>query len=242
MISFTGFAFFTVKNNTHKRGLIFMITNETIQFLQDIKKNNNREWFTYNKKRYEIARSEFESFISDLMMQIAQFDPEIAGLDPKRCIFRIYRDTRFSRDKRPYKTNFGAHLALFSAKPHDRAGYYVHIEPANSFLAGGAYMPPAPWLKAIRAAIDQNGQKLINIINDPLFRKFFVEMQGEKLKTTPKDYSTDHPYIELLRQKSFLAMHRLTDQQIMSDNMVQYAAEVFAVLKPFDDFLNASLE
>ena len=219
-----------------------MISEETIHFLRDLNKNNNREWFNLNKHRYEKARSEFEQFISDLIVHIAPFDPEITELNPKKCIFRIYRDTRFAKDKRPYKTNFGAHMAVYAAKPHDRAGYYVHLEPGNSFLAGGAYMPPAPWLNAIRQAIDKNGQKLTDIINDPLFKKYFTEMQGEKLKTTPKDYSADHPFIELLRHKSFLAMHRLNDSQVLSADLIQHAANVFAALKPFDEFLNDSLD
>jgi len=219
-----------------------MISEETIHFLRDLNKNNNREWFNLNKHRYEKARSEFEQFISDLIVHIAPFDPEITELNPTKCIFRIYRDTRFAKDKRPYKTNFGAHMAVYAAKPHDRAGYYVHLEPGNSFLAGGAYMPPAPWLNAIRQAIDKNGQKLTDIINDPLFKKYFTEMQGEKLKTTPKDYSADHPFIELLRHKSFLAMHRLNDSQVLSADLIQHAANVFAALKPFDEFLNDSLD
>ena len=127
-----------------------MISNKVFQFLTEIKINNDRNWFNANKSKYEEARAEFELFIAELIKKIAGFDPPILRLEAKKCIFRIYRDTRFSKDKKPYKTNFGAHLVDSHERPHDRAGYYVHLEPGNSFLAGGAYLPPGPWLNAIR--------------------------------------------------------------------------------------------
>lgn len=219
-----------------------MISYNTLQFLKELSANNNRPWFQVNKGRYEEARADFEGFISKLILQIARFDPPIAELEAKRCIFRIYRDTRFSRDKKPYKTNFGAHLVSTDAKPHDRAGYYIHLQPGNCFLAGGAYMPPALWLKAIREAIDQNGRELMKILNHPDFKKCFGEMEGEKLKTTPRDYPADHPFIDLLRYKSFLAVHKLSDKDTMSNNFLRTSSEVFKALKPFDDFLNNSLD
>jgi uncharacterized protein (TIGR02453 family) len=219
-----------------------MISYKTYQFLSELSEKNNRPWFQANKSRYEEARADFEQFISKLILEIATFDPPIAELEAKRSIFRIYRDTRFSKDKKPYKTNLGAHLVSVEAKPHDRAGYYIHLQPGNSFLAGGAYLPPAPWLKAIRNKIDQKGNELIKIINDPVFKKFFGDMEGEKLKTTPRDYQADHPFIELLRYKSFLAVHKLTDKDTMSESFLKKAAEVFRALKPFDDFLNQSLD
>ena len=163
-------------------------------------------------------------------------------LEPKKCIFRIYRDTRFSTDKRPYKTNLGAHLVSQHSRPHDRAGYYIHLQPGNCFLAGGAYMPPSPWLNAIRSAIDEEGDQFIKIINSPEFKKHFGDMQGEKLKTSPRDYPTDHPYIELLRHKSFLATHIVSEKQMTSDDFIDHAVTVFYALKPFDDFLNNALK
>lgn len=215
-----------------------MITKATLQYLKDLKKNNNRSWFTEIKPRFDAARAEFETFISQLILEIALFDPVIGELESRRCIFRIYRDTRFSKDKTPYKTNFGAHLVGHESKVYDRAGYYFHLEPGNIFLAGGAYLPPGPWLNSIRRAIDQNGRKFIRIINDPLFKKYFGELDGEKLKTTPRDYPADHPYIELLRYKSFLALHPVSDRQALAEDFFKYCGQVFAALKPFDDFLN----
>jgi uncharacterized protein (TIGR02453 family) len=219
-----------------------MISPDTFQFLKELSENNERSWFQSNKKRYDDARSNFEGFITELMVHIAQFDSSVTGLDPRKCIFRIYRDTRFSPDKRPYKTNLGAHLVAQHSRPHDRAGYYIHLQPGNNFLAGGAYMPPAPWLNAIRDSIDQNGEKLNKIIEHPDFKRYFGKMEGEKLKTFPRGYPPDHPHIELLRHKSFLASHSFRDKDAESENFVVHASTVFKALKPFDDFLNDALQ
>jgi uncharacterized protein (TIGR02453 family) len=224
-----------------KQEEIDMITNKTFKFLKELRTNNNRDWFNANKLGFEEVKSEFEAFIADLIPRIAAFDPPIARLEPKKCIFRIYRDTRFSKDKTPYKTNLGAHLAAYADKPHDRAGYYIHLEPGNTFLAGGAYLPPAPWLRAIRESIDRHGEEFNEVLNSAGFKKYFDEMEGEKLKTRPKDYPEDHPHIELLRYKSFLAVHRVSDKDAMAVNFTEHVVQVFKALKPFDDFLNKSL-
>ncbi len=219
-----------------------MISPSTLDFLADLKQNNDRTWFTANKPRYEAARREFEDFIGALIPRIAQFDPLIARLEAKKCIFRIYKDTRFAKDKSPYKTNFGAHLVEAAERPHDRAGYYIHVEPGNIFLGGGAYIPPSSWLNAIRRAIDRDGQTLVAIINSPEFKKYFGEMEGEQLKTRPKDYPADHPHIDLLKRKSFLAMRKVTDAETQQAGFVDQAARIFKALKPFDDFLNQAME
>jgi uncharacterized protein (TIGR02453 family) len=219
-----------------------MISPKTFQFLKDLVQNNERPWFQSNKHRYEEARANFEDFIGRLMLQIARFDPDIADLDPRKCIFRIYRDTRFSPDKRPYKTNLGAYLVSAHSRPHDRAGYYIHLQPGNNFLAGGAYLPPSPWLNAIRDVIDNNGQKLLKILDHPDFKKYFGKMEGEILKTVPRGYAPDHPHIELLRHKSFLASHSFSEEDAGSEDFILHATKVFAALKPFDDFLNDALK
>jgi len=219
-----------------------MITKKTLQFLKDLKKNNSRDWFNSNKVRFEEAKAEFGQFTGELILQIAKFDPVIGDLEAKKCIFRIYRDTRFSKDKTPYKINFGAHLVAAKVRPHDRAGYYVHLEPGNIFLAGGAYLPPSPWLKAIRQEIHENGNEFKKILKSAGFKKYFGELEGEKLLTTPKDYSADHPFIELLKYKSFLAVHNVSDKDAQSENFLKYSAQAFKALKPFDDFLNRPLD
>ena len=218
------------------------ISNTTFKFLKDLKNNNNREWFTDNKKRYEEAKGEFEEFIGALIKHIAKFDPPIIELNPKKTVFRIYRDVRFSANKDPYKINMGAHLSNSPSKIHDRAGYYIQIQPGNSFLAGGAYLPPNPWIGNIRQEIDYNTKEFKKIINSASFKKYFGEMEGEQLKTAPKGYPKDHPEIELLRYKSFLASNKCDDKLVTSSDFLNHSASVFKAMKPFDDFLNRAAE
>ena len=218
------------------------INKSTFKFLRDLKKNNNRDWFNENKPIYEDARANFEEFIANLIINISKFDPPIENVNPRKSIFRIYRDTRFSKDKTPYKINLGAHLTPHSSKLHDRAGYYIHIEPNNSFLAGGAYLPPAPWLNAIRYEINRNSKEFKKIITNRSFKNYFGELEGEKLKTAPRDYPKDHPEIELLKFKSFLALHKVTDKDVVSEKYLQHSVKVFKALHPFDKFLNDAIE
>jgi uncharacterized protein (TIGR02453 family) len=216
------------------------ISIELLAFLKDLKANNNKEWFTANKTRYEAAKTEFETFITDLFARVAVFDPSIGHLKAKQCIFRIYRDVRFSKDKSPYKSHFGAHISIAPKKSeiHTRSGYYIHVEPGDSMLAGGAYLPQGDWLKGIRQEIDYNGADLVKILENADFKKTFGELEGEKLARMPKGYPEDHTYIELLKMKSFLATHKVTDAELAKANFVETAAEVFKTLKPLGDFLN----
>lgn len=220
------------------------LSKKTLQYLNDLRKNNDRDWFNQNKSRYKKARQEFVQFVDELIQAVSEFDPSIAHQTAKNCVFRIHRDVRFSKDKSPYKTNFGAHItgAAKKSEIHSRAGYYIHIEPGQSFLAGGAYQPTGKWMKAIRMEIDENAEKLKKIINSKSFKNTFGEMEGEKLKTSPRDYSSDHPEIELLRYKSFLATHQLKEERILSDDFLSHCKDVFTVLYPFDQFLNNAQE
>ncbi len=220
------------------------ITRATLHFLGELREQNNRDWFAGNKKRYETAKLEFDNFVNGLIAQISAYDPSIAHLTAKDCVFRIYRDVRFSADKSPYKTHFGAHLtsAVKKTAVHARAGYYIHLEPGGAFLAGGAYLPDPAWLKAIRSEIHYNGKLLHSILDNRDFKRYFGGIEGDKLKTTPKDYASDHPDLELLKHKSFLAIHRLNDEQITKPHFLEHCASVFESLKPFNDFLNMSLD
>lgn len=216
------------------------ISKSTFQFLTDLRANNNREWFTENKKRYETAKAEFEAFVDALIGKIVEFDPTIGHHKAKDCVFRIYRDVRFSKDKSPYKVHFGAHVTAAAKRSeiHSRAGYYIHLEPGGSMLAGGAYLPEKDWLKNIRQEIDYNGAELRKILSGKDFKTYFGEIEGEKLKTTPQGYGADHPEIELLKHKSFLASHKPTDSQVLAPDFLSHAANVFKALYPFDQFLN----
>ncbi|MBK8413382.1 MAG: DUF2461 domain-containing protein [Bacteroidetes bacterium] len=132
-----------------------MITKRTLDFLKALKKNNNREWFDVNRSKYEEAKADFEKFVETLLPLLSKENSKLKDLKVKDCVFRIYRDVRFSKNKDPYKTNFGAYF-VEGGKKSSKAGYYIQIEPGNSFLAGGCWMPEAPVLKAIRQEIDYN--------------------------------------------------------------------------------------
>ncbi len=214
------------------------INKSTLQFLSALKLNNDRVWFASNRKTYDEARQNFEIFIQAIIDEIVKFDPIYKGLEAKSCVFRINRDTRFAHDKSVYKTNFGAFMVRGGKKNGDRfPGYYFHIEPGSSFVAGGAYVPPAPWLNAIRQKIDENAGELIRIVNNKEFKKYFGELDGEKLKTAPKGYPRDHPHIELLKMKSFLAYRSITDRELTSAGCFDLVVSAFRAMKPLHDFL-----
>jgi len=220
-----------------------MISNKTFQFLKDLKKHNNRDWFNKNKSRYEEANNEFKEFVGKLIREVAKFDKAVGNLEPKDCVFRIYRDVRFSKDKSPYKTHFGAHIVSGGKKGEGtRAGYYMHISPGECFLAGGAHMPPSEWITAIRKEIHYNAKELKKIINGKDFKKYFGKITGEKLSSVPRGYDKTHPEIELLKHKSLLAVHNMNEKQVTSKQFLSHAAKVFKAMKPFDKFLNQSLD
>lgn len=210
-----------------------------IPFLIELNQNNNRDWFKAHKTLYEQTRKEFEIFIEKTIAGIGTFDNQVIGLTAKAAVFRIYRDVRFSKDKRPYKTHYGAFMAE-NGRKSAKAGYYLHIEPDNCFLGGGLYHPNPEQLKKVRQQIDYDAAGLRHIVNDKDFKKVFGGLQGSQLKTAPRDYSTDHPDIDLLRYKDFLATH-FFDDKIIKDGDAEYAVSQFKVMKPFIDYLNDAL-
>jgi uncharacterized protein (TIGR02453 family) len=216
------------------------ISQSTFQFLKDLQANNDRDWFNDHKPHYLSAKEEFEDFIDALIAEIGQFDPSISHFKAKDCVFRIYRDVRFSKDKSPYKTHFGAHITSAPRKSeiHSRAGYYIHLQPGASMLGGGAYLPESKWLRAIREKIYSETDLFKSILNDQSFKKYFGQIEGEKLVKAPKDFPADHPDIELLKQKSFLATHQLKDKDVLSSGFLNHSGKVFQALYPFDAFLN----
>ena len=215
------------------------IKKQTLEFLNDLKKNNNRDWYIKNKAAYTEAKTNFESFVQLIINKIADFDPIMKGLEVKSCVYRINRDIRFSNDKSPYKSHLGAFIVKGGKKNGDKfAGYYVHIEPGKSIIAGGAYMPPTPWLSAIREKIDEEPDRILKIISDKKFITYFGKIDGEKLKSSPKGYPSDHPNIDLLRFKSYLVVNEVPDKVVLSPDYFDYMIEVLKAMKPFNDFLN----
>jgi uncharacterized protein (TIGR02453 family) len=215
------------------------IKKSTLDFLTAIKCNNNRDWFIENRTLYQKAKDNFDSFVQEVINEIIKFDPILKGLEVKSCVYRFNRDIRFSNDKSPYKSHFGAFIVRGGKKNGDRfAGYYFHIEPGQSILAGGAYMPPAPWLAAIREKIDESPEELLKIIKDKSFIKYFGELSGEKLKSAPKGYPKDHPQIELLKLKSYLVVNDMPDKMVLSNDLFDHVIKVFRSMKPLNDYLN----
>ncbi len=215
------------------------IKKSTLDFLNAIKDNNNRDWFIKNKPYYQEARDDFEHFVQGLIDNLIEIEPIMKGLEAKTCMYRFNRDIRFSNDKSPYKTHFGAFIVRGGKKNGDKfAGYYFHIEPGKSIIAGGAYMPPAPWLSAIREKIDDDPEQLINIINSKDFKKYFGKIEGDQLKTAPKGYPSDHPHIDLLRYKSYLAFNEIKDEFVLSEKLFDYVFNAFKAMKPLNDYLN----
>jgi len=216
------------------------IKQSTLDFLSDLKRNNERDWFIKNRKRYDDARMNYEAFVQAVINKISEFDPMIRGLEAKSCTYRINRDIRFSNDKTIYKTHLGAFIVQGGKKNGDRyAGYYVHVEPGNSsMIAGGAYMPPMPWLTAIKEKIDEQGDIFMKIISNKELISFFGKIEGEKLKSSPKGYPRDHPYIELLKLKSFLVSRMIPDREIVSKGCFDLIIGASRAMKPLNDFLN----
>jgi uncharacterized protein (TIGR02453 family) len=213
-----------------------MLSPTTFAFLADLKKHNDRAWFQTRKDRYLAAKADFEKLVGELIRRIAAFDASVEGLDPAKCSFRIFRDARFSKDKTPYKTNFGAYIA--ADKFQQKAGYYLHLEPGNCFLGGGAYHPGPNRLKAIRDAIAEDGAFFRRLLAAPAFKKQFGALQGETLKTVPQGYPADHPHIDLLRHKDFIAMREMEDAEILSPDFPKQAATAYKALLPLHRFLN----
>ena len=215
------------------------IKASTFDFLKNLKDNNNRDWFIKNRLLYTEAKENFESFVQQVINKLIEFEPIMKGLEVKSCVYRINRDIRFSNDKSPYKSHFGAFIVRGGKKNGDKfAGYYVHIEPGNSIIAGGSYMPPAPWLAAIREKIDSEPERIKKIISSKEFLKYFGSIDGEKLKKAPKGYPSDHPDADLLKFKSYLVVNNVTDKTAMSSGYFEHVISVFRAMKPFNDFLN----
>jgi uncharacterized protein (TIGR02453 family) len=233
------YIFFTYLINNKFSGME-QIKQSTLDFLSELKLHNEREWFNRNRKLYEAAKSNYESLVQAIINAVSEFDPILKGLEANTCMFRINRDIRFSADKSIYKTHMGAFIVRGGKNNGDRfAGYYFHIEPGgNSMIAGGAYIPPTPWLSAIREKIGENGERFLKIVKDENLIKTFGSLEGEKLKTAPKGFPRDHPYIEFLKMKSFLVTKMIPDRLVTGPKCMELVVESCKCMKPLNDFLN----
>lgn len=226
---------------THIKSHIAMFQPSTMDFLRELKAHNTKEWFDENRKRYQAAKDNFLELVTAIIEDMEGYEPDVRGLEPKQTMFRINRDIRFSKNKDPYKTNFGAVFARGGRKS-PLAGYYFQLSPENNFAGGGYYMPSSAQLKTLRLYISHNAPTLREILADDEFKDFYGELRGESLKTAPKGFDKDHPDIDLLRMKSFTVMHQFSDEEVLAEDFPQQLVDGFALMQPLVKFINEGLE
>jgi len=217
------------------------ITKQTLDFLEQLRANNNREWFRENRADYDRANENVQAFIAALIAEMAKFDPHIhTDIQPSRCLFRIYRDTRFSKDKTPYKTWFGAGISVDGRKLQGPE-YYLHIEPGKSQPATGYWQPKKEHLDAVRQEIDYNAQELEEALEAG--GRTTADLSWEdKLKRPPAGYAADDPNIELLKLKSFIIYQPFSDAEITDRSILQRLAETARSMYPFKRFIHKALD
>jgi uncharacterized protein (TIGR02453 family) len=215
--------------------------HQILNFQGDLSQHNSKDWFDLNRPAFETARSSFEGFIDSLIDELRTSD-NLQGLSAKECIFRIYRDVRFSKDKTPYNSNFSAVIAP-GGKKSKLQGYYVSIEPhGRSMIAGGLHMPAPEQISRFRQAIDRDAAAYKAVTGVKVFVKQFGKIEGERLKTAPKGYDRDHPEIELLQLKEVVAIHNFPDQDLLAGDFLDKAVTVCRAMKPFLVYLDEILQ
>lgn len=218
-----------------------MIKPETLNFINELSQNNDRNWFAAHKDRYEAAKENVLQFIGLLIPILSEIDPAFPKDSvPKKHLMRIYRDVRFSKDKRPYKNNFGIYFSL-NGKGGNEPGYYLNIAAGNCFFAGGYWMPGAADLKKIREEIDYNSDSFLEVINNKSFSQLFKLDTEDSLKKAPKGYPADHPLIDILKLKSFSASCTFEDKEMSKPDIVEKMRHAFEQVYPFILFLRTSI-
>ena len=223
--------------------LLNMLQASTLKFLKDLKKNNNKPWFDKHRAHYEAAKKDFANFIQRLIDAHATKDSGIRSLLAKDCVFRINRDIRFSKDKSPYKTNFGASITR-GGKKSGFAGYYFHCEPGDSFIGGGIWMPMPPELKKVRQEIDYGFDEFSKIIGSKKFKSVYGKLHEEEsmtLSKVPQGFEKDSPSADFLKMKSFIALKSLSESDLMSTSLLKKALDAFSTLQPLIEFINQAL-
>jgi uncharacterized protein (TIGR02453 family) len=214
------------------------ITKKTFNFLELLVKNNNREWFQANRDMYEASHEEMVAFAAEINQLIAQHD-HIVERSPKRSLFRIYRDVRFSKDKTPYKNNWGGGIKRDT--PFLRGGYYYQVQPGNSFMAAGFWNPNSADIKLIRSQIAADPSEINRVTSEQRFIEVFGKIEGDKLKKAPQGYDVDHPAIDWLRHKQFVVRKPFTDKEVMKSDFVYTLNETFKEVRPFFDYMSEIL-
>jgi uncharacterized protein (TIGR02453 family) len=220
-----------------------MLQKSTLQFLKNLKNNNNKDWFDANRPAYLAAKQDWEQLVQAVIDSFAQIEPNIADLKAKNCTFRINRDVRFSKNKDPYKCNFGAAISI-GGKKSAYATYYFHCEPYTNFIGGGYYMPEPPLMQKVRQEIDYAWPEFKKILNEKSFKKVFGSALSTEMKLVkpPKGYTDDNPAIEFIKLKSFTCGTSWEDDMYVQKNTVKQITSTLQTMKPFIDFLNRAVE
>lgn len=221
-----------------------MLEPQTLKFLSQLKKNNNKTWFDSHRAQYEAGRIDFSNFIQLVIDALQKTDTTITGLTSRDCQFRINRDVRFSKDKRPYKENFGAFICR-GGKKSIYAGYYFHLAPGNSFLGGGLWHPEPNNLKKVRQEIDYNWPEFESILKNKNFKKIYGSLYKDddlSLKKMPKGYELDNPAIDYLKLKSLIAETKIADEDLTKSSLHKKTITAFEALQPLLNFMNRALD
>lgn len=206
------------------------IPPSTLEFLAQLKANNNREWFQANKDWYQQELAHMKAFIQALREKMDAHD-----LIERHRLYRIYRDVRFRKDKTPYKSEWGG--SFRRQKPQLRGGYFFSISPGNSVAEGGFWGPNKEDLMLIRKKLVWDHNEMRQVLQEPTFKTVFGELQGQKVKTSPRGFSIDEPGIDLIRHKQFYVIHSFTDQEVLSPDFADLLVETFCALRPFFDYM-----
>ena len=220
-----------------------MQVSEIIRFLSALNENNNREWFAENKSWFESVKKQFDELSKELILKIAEFDEDIKNVEAADCVFRIYRDIRFSHDKTPFKTHFGVFIASAGGRKSQRGGYYLHLDPAGCFVGAGVWCPQPNLLKALRKSVYDNIEELNEIRHEAEFAKLFTNFfEEDKLKSVPAGFPKDFPDAELLKLKHYLVEYKFDEKLLDSENFISEIAQIFKTAYPFNKFLNYTVD
>ncbi len=222
-----------------------MNTPDILNFLTTIDCNNNRDWFTQHKDWYLQCHADYERFVAEWLSKVAVIDPELSNLQAKDCIWRIYRDLRFEKNRlRPYKEWMGAWLAPHGGRKSDYAGYYFHLQPGQSMFAAGMWCPFPALLQNLRRDIYENVEEVEAFFDNPEFKQYFNDFDNaeDDLKTAPAGYPRDWEHIHWLRHKHFTISHHFTDEEVCQPEFVDKLLHLCELAKPLNDFLNYTLE
>lgn len=221
-----------------------MLEPQTLKFLTQLKKNNNKPWFDAHRADYEAARIDFQNFIQLVIDDLGRKDTTIAGISARDCLFRINRDVRFSKDKSPYKANFGASIKG-GGKKSPFAGYYFHLEPGQSFVGGGLWMPENTTLKNMRQEVDYCWEEFSSLLKEKKFRATYKDLYkgaDVSLSTNPKGYEKDNPAIDYLKLKCFIAETKLDDEELTKSSLHKKTVAAFEALQPLLAFINRTIQ